>query len=210
MKVVLASSNKGKIKEFKAILTPYNITVISLEEAGFFDEIIEDGNSFLENAIIKAKTVYSRVKIPVIADDSGLCCDGLDGAPGIYSARYMNLSSSIERSTALLDALKDNKNRKASFHCSLIFYLGENEYYHFEGILNGYINKTMKGTNGFGYDPIFALKFGEKTLAELSDLEKNNISHRRLALDKFVRFLENDFINKWFSWKWKRCSSLNQ
>lgn len=199
MKVVLASSNKGKIKEFKDILAPYNISIISLEDAGFFDEIIEDGNSFFENAIIKAKTVYNKVKMPVIADDSGLCCEALDGKPGIYSARYMNLNSSVARNEALLEALKDCKNRNASFRCSLIFYLGENEYYHFEGTLNGYINKMMKGTNGFGYDSIFALKFGEKTLAELSQLEKNKISHRRLALDKFVRFLENDFINKWFS-----------
>ena len=195
MKVVLASRNIGKITEFKTILAKYDIEVLSLSDIGFEKEIVEDGSTFMENALIKAKTIYDFIKLPVIADDSGLCCDALGGAPGIYSARYIE-GSDDDRILYLLKQMEDKSNRNAHFHCSIVFYMKDGEYKHFFGDCYGKIAYKPSGENGFGYDPIFLYEDKEISFGLLSREEKNKVSHRAIATKKFLRFIENDFNNK--------------
>ena len=126
---------------------------------------------------------------------SGLCCDGLDGAPGIFSARYCGLTNDQDRRKMILKQLEGNPNRKASFHCSIVFYVAKDLYYHFEGECHGYIGLEERGTNGFGFDPIFYQADG-KSFAEISSDEKFKVSHRGIAMRKFKEFIANDFSNK--------------
>ena len=195
MKVILASNNKGKIKEFKEILGKYNIEILSLKDLDFTDEIVEDGNTFMENALIKAKTIYDIYKLPVIADDSGLCVVALNNEPGVYSARYGNLKTDKERLNFLLTKMKAVSCRDAFFHCSFIFYISHDNYKHFEGEVYGHLDYMEKGENGFGYDGIFIPNGYEKTFGELDSLIKNKISHRAVALKAFMEYIENDFNN---------------
>ena len=195
MKVILASNNKGKVKEFKEILGKYNIEVLSLKDLNFIDEIVEDGNTFRENALIKAKTIYDIYKLPVIADDSGLCVFALDEGPGIYSARYGDLETDIDRTNLVLKNMEGETDRRAYFHCSIIFYLGEDNYQHFEGRVYGNLDHEVKGENGFGYDVIFIPEGFADTFGIIDSEIKNKISHRALALKSFMEYIENDFNN---------------
>lgn len=195
MKIILASNNLGKITEFKEMLAPFNIDVLSLKDVGFYQEIIENGNTFFENALIKAKTIYDIYKVPVIADDSGLCVVSLFGDPGIYSARYGNLCDSEARLNLLLKNLEGIENREAYFFCSLVFYISDNNYHNFEGQVDGVITNTKEGEGGFGYDPIFKPNGYDKTFGVLPKEIKNEISHRSKAIKKFIAYLENDFNN---------------
>lgn len=195
MKVILASNNQGKVKEFKEILAEFNIDVLSLKDIDFKDEIVEDGTTFKENALIKAKTIYDLYHLPVISDDSGLCVDFLNGEPGIYSARYHGLKNETDRNKLVLKLLEDQNNRAAHFHCSIIFYISEGNYKHFEGKVFGNIDYEMKGNNGFGYDAIFIPNGYSETFGELENGIKNKISHRAVALKSFIGFLKNDFNN---------------
>lgn len=195
MKVILASNNKGKIKEFKEILLPYNIDLVSLKEIGFNEEIVEDGNTFFDNALIKAKTLYDIYKLPVIADDSGLCVDALGGEPGIYSARYGGLKTDLDRLHLVLKNMEGEENRKAYFCCSLVFYISDNNYHNFDGRVDGSITTTKEGEGGFGYDPIFIPNGYSETFGVLENEIKNKMSHRYNAIKKFVEYLENDFNN---------------
>ena len=193
MKIVLASQNAGKIKEFKEILSRFGIEVLSLKDIDFHDEIIEDGTTFEENAVIKAKTIYNVVKIPVIADDSGICVDYLSGAPGIYSARYGGVETDTDRNLLLLKNMEGVTERNAHFHCSLVLYLADNEYVHFKGIVEGVIDHELTGGNGFGYDVLFIPDGYTETFGILPDEIKNKISHRAKAINQLVEYLENDF-----------------
>lgn len=193
MRVVLASHNEGKVKEFKEILARFNIEVLSLKDINFNEDIIEDGNTFEENALIKAKTIYNVVKIPVISDDSGLCVHALDEDPGIYSARYGGLEDEADRIKLVLKQMEEKKNREAFFHCSIVFYLGEDNYKHFPGRVHGTLDYVEKGGNGFGYDVIFIPNGYHNTFGELSSEIKNEISHRAVAIKSLIKFLENDF-----------------
>ena len=194
MKVILASTNPGKIAEFKAFLSQYGIDVVSLSDIGYEQEIVEDGNSFFENALIKAKTIFEYTGLPVISDDSGLCCRGLNDEPGIFSARYHGLKDDIERRRFIVKELENNPNKDAYFHCSIVFYVAKNTYHHFVGECFGTIIPE-RGEMGFGYDPIFLMPNG-LTLAEISREEKNKVSHRGIAMQKFKELLDNDFSNK--------------
>ncbi|MFI3251522.1 MAG: RdgB/HAM1 family non-canonical purine NTP pyrophosphatase [bacterium] len=189
--IIIATSNKGKLKEFNEILNKYNIKCIGLEELCYADEIVEDGLTFKENAFIKGKTIFELFNKPVLSDDSGLCVKALNNAPGIHSARYMNLDSFDEKMDYILEQL--HEQRDAFFNCTLCLYTSENVYY-FEGILNGIISKEKNGTNGFGYDPIFIPNGYEKTLAQLDSNEKNNISHRSEATKLLLNFLNENNI----------------
>lgn len=189
--IIIATSNKGKLKEFNEILNKYNIKCIGLEELCYADEIVEDGLTFKENAFIKGKTIFELFNKPVLSDDSGLCVKALNNAPGIHSARYMNLDSFDEKMDYILEQL--HEQRDAFFNCTLCLYTSENVYY-FEGILNGVISKEKNGTNGFGYDPIFIPNGYEKTLAQLDSNEKNNISHRSEATKLLLNFLNENNI----------------
>ena len=186
MKVrVLASNNKHKIKEFKQMFSEDEI--LSLEDIGYYDEIEEDGSSFLENSLIKAKTVYEFLKnknisASVIADDSGLCVNSLNGEPGIHSARYSGDHDDINNRKKLLENLKDKKDRNACFVCLIVEYFSENNYICVEGKTHGYITNEEKGDTSFGYDCLFYSNELNKTFGEASQEEKNKVSHRGRAI----------------------------
>lgn len=187
MDIVLASNNKGKIKEIKEILSEYNI--LSLSEMNVNIEVIEDQNSFYENAFKKAKEIYEVIKKPVIADDSGLCIDALNGFPGINTRRFLGeYATDKERNIALLEKLKNVKKRSAKVVCAIVYYDGVN-IFKAEASLEGTITLEEKGENGFGFDSIFELPEG-KTLAELTEKEKNEVSVRYLALKEIKMKLQ--------------------
>jgi len=194
MKIVLASSNKNKIKELRAILSDVlgdDIEVLSLKDAGITDEIVEDGNSFAENALIKARAAAESGMIG-IGDDSGLAVDALGGAPGIFSARYAGEHGNDElNNKLLLENMKSVNDRRAAFVCCIacVFPDGGEDI-----VVNGYIHgeilKEEKGSGGFGYDPLFYVKEFDKTLAELTAEEKNKVSHRANALREFAKIFK--------------------
>lgn len=154
----------------------------------------ETGSTFFENSMIKAKALYDIVKAPVLADDSGLCVDFLNGAPGVHSARYGSIEGEHVSAEAgiikVLNELKGVKKRSAFFACCMVFLLNENRFYSVQEICEGTITEAPSGSGGFGYDPIFFVeKFG-KTFAELTSEQKNYISHRGRALFSISRFIE--------------------
>lgn len=179
-KIVLASGNKGKIREIKKMLYPYE--VVGYKELGFDFEIEENGETFYDNALIKAKTIAERIGEPVLADDSGLCVDALGGAPGVYSARYAGDGIDEHNNDLLLKNLENVTDRKAYFICCMVLYYPDGKIVTAEGKTFGEILKERRGTNGFGYDPLFYSYDLNKSLGEASDEEKNSISHRSRAL----------------------------
>lgn len=190
-KIIFASNNKGKIRELKDILSPLGIEVVSQREAGFDIEADETGTTFAENSAIKAKAIYELAKIPVLADDSGLCVDALDGQPGVYSHRFAGENATDEEKCRyILEKLENisDEKRTARFICDMCFIDENGREYHAEGRCEGKIGKEEKGNNGFGYDPIFVV--GNRTLAELEEAEKNKISHRAEALKKMKEILK--------------------
>ncbi len=192
MKIVLASSNKHKVQEINDIVATYDLSekIKFILPPSEFDPI-ENGKTFEENSYIKAKAAWELSKTWVLADDSGLCIDSLDGKPGIYSARYADTPElRIER---VLKELDGTENRNAHFTCAmtLINPKGEVEYA-YQGICNGTIIDAPRGENGFGYDPIFLVNGYTKTMAELSEEEKNNVSHRSVALRKIVEYIKSN------------------
>lgn len=191
--IVLASNNKHKIKEIKNIL---NVDIITMKDIGYIDDIIEDGNSFLENALIKARTISEYLKekglsYDVLADDSGLCCEALNGEPGIYSARYSGDHNVIEDRKKLLSNL-DGKDRKAYFNCTLVLYKIDGSYQVFEGKTYGTITKEELGNKDFGYDCLFLSDDLNKTFGQASEDEKNSVSHRARALEKLKEYLDKE------------------
>ncbi len=191
MKLVVATNNQGKVKELKKLLEPLGFEPVSLKDEGIEIEVVEDGETFAENARLKAEAVYNIVHCPVIADDSGLEIDFLDGAPGIYSARYAGENATDkERMEKVLSELEgtDESLRTARFVCALYCILDDETEYSVLGTCDGVIGTEPVGENGFGYDPIFVLPDG-RTMAELDASEKNEISHRANALRKLAEVL---------------------
>ena len=191
MKVVIATSNKGKLKEFETLLAPLNWQFYSLKDLGI-DSPIEDGATFYENALIKAKHAATISGYPAIADDSGLCVDSLNGAPGIKSARYAGENSSdADNNLKLLKSLENRNQRNAAFVACLVFFdPNSNERpISAEGRLEGEIALNSKGKDGFGYDPIFLISGENKTLAELGKDYKNENSHRAKATKILLKML---------------------
>ena len=188
--VILASNNKNKLREFKEKLKKFDIDVISQKEAGFDIDVEETGTTFTENAKIKAESVYKLSKKPVIADDSGLEIDFLDGAPGVYSHRFAGIDATdkdrINKVLKLMEDVPDDK-RTARFRCSICYIDSKGEEHIFEGCCEGKIARQELGNNNFGYDPIFLC--GDKTFAQMEQEEKNEISHRGLAMKKFIDYL---------------------
>ncbi len=188
-KFVVATKNKGKLKEIEEILKDMDFEVVSMEEAGVNDDIEEYGSTFEENALIKAMEVHKRTGELVMADDSGLEVDFLNGAPGIYSSRFAGEGASDEdRNNKLLELLKDVpfENRKARFVCAIAVVLPDSTYFTVRGTFEGYIAFEPVGTNGFGYDPLFFLPEYNKTAAQLEASKKHEISHRGKALKLMV------------------------
>jgi|TARA_B110000467_G_scaffold109105_1_gene99432 XTP/dITP diphosphohydrolase len=184
MKIILATHNADKRNEMMAALADLNIEILSLEDFPQVGEIIEDGHTLVENAKIKAKAVFDITGIPAISDDTGLLVDALDGAPGVYSARYAGEHATYsDNVNKLLDEMKDilAQNRGAQFQTSMVFLNNDTELMA-NGIVKGQITETPKGVGGFGYDPVFYIPEQEKTFAEMTIQEKNQISHRGIAL----------------------------
>ena len=193
MKVVIATSNQGKLKEFENLLAPLNWQFYSLQDLGIKSPI-EDGATFYENALIKARHAATISGYPAIADDSGLCVDCLNGAPGIKSARYAGENSSdAENNLKLLESLENETQRNGAFVACLVFFdPNSNESpLSAEGRLEGEIARDSKGKDGFGYDPIFYISEENKTLAELGKDYKNKNSHRakatKILLNKLLK-----------------------
>ncbi len=185
--IVLASHNQNKIREMRAILREklnIDMDVLSLDDVGITEDIVEDGNSFAENALIKARVVAEAGYIG-LADDSGLTVEALDGAPGIYSARYAGGHGDDEANNQkLLREMKGKTHRAAAYLCAMALVFPDgSEPLMAEGRLDGSILQTPQGTGGFGYDPLFWIDPLGKTLAEISIEEKNTFSHRRRAID---------------------------
>lgn len=190
MDIIVATKNKGKIKEIKKILGNHN--VMSQDEAGIFTDVEETGTTFAENALLKADAVAEVANCAVIADDSGLEVDALDGAPGIYSARYGGEGLTDEdRVEKLLDEMKDKKDRGAQFTCAMALVMPNGEKNVFEGIVRGKLTFENHGDNGFGYDPIFIPDGYDNTFGILDESIKNEISHRAKALKALAEFLKN-------------------
>lgn len=192
VKIVFATGNKHKIEEFGAILKRYipEIEVVSMKDVGILDDIVEDGLTFEENAMIKARAVSKHGYIGV-ADDSGLSVDALCGAPGIYSARYAGEHGNDKKNNLkLLDDMCEIENRSGAFVCAIACAFPENmknEDFCVHGECRGIILREEKGSGGFGYDPLFFVEQYGKTFGELSSEEKNKISHRAVATELFAR-----------------------
>lgn len=194
MKIIIATKNEGKVREFRKLLQPLGYEPVSLKDEGIDAEINEDGDTFEENAHIKAREIYKLSGLPVIADDSGLEVEFLGGAPGIYSARYAGEGATDEeRNQKLLDEMQgvDIPLRNARFVCALYCILDDKKEYCVTGTLEGFIGEEPKGEHGFGYDPIFMID-EDTSLAEVSEEEKNKISHRANAMRKLLEELEKD------------------
>ena len=189
MKLVFASNNKNKIQEIQA-LVPNIIQIVSLEEIGCIEDIPETADTIEGNAILKANYVTEKYGFDCFADDTGLEVDALNGAPGVYSARYAGEQKDAnDNMDKLLSELKDKSNRKANFKTVIALNLNGKQNL-FTGIINGKIIEEKIGTNGFGYDPIFVADGFDKTFAELSIEEKSTISHRGIAVKELILFLQ--------------------
>ena len=194
--IVLATQNRDKREELQEALSEFTVKILSLNDFPFIGEIEEVGQTLLENSMIKAKTVHNLTQLPVIADDTGLEVEALNGAPGIYSARYAGEDVTYEDNVNKLLAEMENiplENRKAQFRTVISFVDKDRELWT-EGRIKGIIGESAKGKNGFGYDPVFFVPELDKTFSELSIGEKNRISHRGLAMKKF-RILLREYIS---------------
>ncbi|WP_289040274.1 non-canonical purine NTP diphosphatase [uncultured Zobellia sp.] len=189
MKLVFATHNKNKLEEVKKIVPPH-IELVSLTDIGCFDDIPETGATLEENAHIKADYVTKNYGLACFADDTGLLVDALNGAPGVYSARYAGTDkNSDDNMNKLLENLKSKNNRAAHFKTVIALNIN-NEKYEFSGIVEGEITQAKKGEKGFGYDPIFLPNGYNETFAELPLETKNAISHRGRAMRKLIDFLQ--------------------
>ncbi len=194
-KLWLATTNSGKIREIQQILAEAGIEIHTSSELSFYAAPPENGKTFAENAKIKAKSLHSVVPSDwVLADDSGLEVEGLNNLPGIHSARYAGEKARDAENTAKLlkmMTLRSAANRNAKFRCVMILRGPGGQETTFEGELAGEITKGMRGTNGFGYDPVFQPTGEQRTLAEMTPADKNRISHRAMALKKVREFFKN-------------------
>jgi XTP/dITP diphosphohydrolase len=181
--LVLATRNEGKISEFKALLSDFGVDVKDLKDFGPIPQVAEDGESFEENAVKKARFTAKVLGIPAIADDSGLMVNALDGLPGVLSARYADENATDkENNLKLLEALKGKENRQANFMCVIAIAVPRGPALIYEGICNGVITEELAGSQGFGYDPLFYYPPLKKTFAQMSAEEKNRVSHRGKAM----------------------------
>ena len=195
-RIIFATGNQGKIREIKMILADLDVEVLSLKEAGIEADIVEDGATFKENAVIKAKTIMEMTGDIVLADDSGLEIDYLNKEPGIYSARYMGEDTSYDiKNNNLIGRLNGvpDEERTARFVCVIAAAFPNGDILTTKGTIEGIIGYEIKGSNGFGYDPIFYLPQYQCTTAELDMELKNELSHRGKALRAMKEQLKNKF-----------------
>jgi len=194
--IIFATNNKNKLRELRSIFP--NVSILSLNELGYEKEIIEDGKTFEENALIKARQVSLDLNMTVVAEDSGLEVDALGGAPGIYSARYAGLDKDDEANNQLLlKNLVGVENRTARYVCAICVYHPDGEYKIFKETCSGIIIDQRRGSGGFGYDPYFYIPMFGKTFAEVPLEMKNTISHRSKAFNKLKEVCNEDLSFKW-------------
>lgn len=190
MKLIFATNNKHKLEEVAQLLTE-QFQLITLAEAGIHADIPETADTLEGNASIKSRFVFELTDLNCFADDTGLEVEALNGAPGVYSARYAGEKCSFaDNVNKLLHEMQDKDNRAAKFRTVISLILDEKEYF-FEGVVDGEITREVNGTDGFGYDPVFKPTGFEKTFAEMTLEEKNKISHRARAVEKLVEFLKS-------------------
>lgn len=190
--IVFASHNEGKIKEIKKLLAPYDIKVKSALDMDLPD-VEETGKTFEENSLLKSRTIAKLVNMPCLADDSGLCVDALNGAPGVYSARYApnrDFDKGMEKLLAEMEK-SPNESRNAHFSCVISLAWPDGQYKVFAGQVDGKIAFHKMGAGGFGYDPLFVPEGFTSSFAQMSQEEKNKISHRGRAVEKLKDFLNN-------------------
>ena len=188
--IMIATSNKGKVREYKSLLEPLGYIVHDLSELDPI-EIDENGSTFQENALIKAKSIKDKCNMTVIADDSGLEIDALNKEPGIHSARYLEGHDYSYKNKVLLERMKDKTDRTARFVCAIAL-CDETGDHLFTGVMEGKINDQAAGDNGFGYDPIFLVEQFGKTSAQLTMEQKNSVSHRGIATRELLDYLKGD------------------
>ncbi len=199
LEIIVASKNAHKVKELEKMLGFENVKLKSLSETDFSGEIEENGATFEENALIKAKTVCYALNAPSLADDSGLCVDFLSGRPGIYSARYASTenknATDDENVDKLLSELKNvpESKRSARFICALALVFPDGRVFTVKGACEGFITFQRRGFDGFGYDPVFYYPPFDKTFAEMSGDEKNSVSHRKNAVELLKKELSGIF-----------------
>ena len=206
MKILFGTRNKNKAIEAKAIFANIapNVQLISLDEIDpnrLIEEPVEDGKSFYENSLIKAKYYYEQTKIPTLCDDSGICVDALNGAPGIFSARFSigtkYQADTVDKAnnTMLLDLMKTEQNKNAHYACEIVYYDG-NKIISGYGEMQGEIIDREIGNGGFGYDPLFYLPEYQKTLGEIDAQTKNKISHRYFAICNVAQKINKELFNE--------------
>ena len=188
--IMIATSNKGKVREYKSLLEPLGYIVHDLSELDPI-EIDENGSTFQENALIKAKSIKDKCNMIVIADDSGLEIDALNKEPGIHSARYLEGHDYSYKNKVLLERMKGKTDRTARFVCAIAL-CDETGDHLFTGVMEGKINDQAAGDNGFGYDPIFLVEQFGKTSAQLTMEQKNSVSHRGIATRELLDYLKGD------------------
>lgn len=191
-RIIFATGNEGKMKEVRVILADLGYEILSLKDIGYDKEIIEDGKTFEENALIKAKTISKEVNEIVLADDSGLEVDYMDKQPGIYSARFLGEDTSYHiKNQYIIDQLKNAKleERTARFVCAIACVFPDGKTLTTRGVIEGYIGFEERGENGFGYDPIFMIPEFNCSTAELDLEQKNRISHRGKALESMKKLI---------------------
>lgn len=190
--LIFASHNKGKIKEIKELLAPLNIAVKTSDDIEIPD-VEETGTTFAENSLLKSSAIAKITGIACIADDSGLCVDALNGAPGVYSARYAPNRDFDKGMEKLLTEMKEstNKSRSAHFSCVISLAYPDGKYEIFEGRVDGHIAEKKQENGGFGYDPLFIPNGFDKSFAELGSEVKNSISHRARAMQKLLAYLKS-------------------
>ena len=186
--IMIATSNKGKVREYKSLLEPLGYIVHDLSELDPI-EIDENGSTFQENALIKAKSIKDKCNMTVIADDSGLEIDALNKEPGIHSARYLEGHDYSYKNKVLLERMKGKTDRTARFVCAIAL-CDETGDHLFTGVMEGKINDQAAGDNGFGYDPIFLVEQFGKTSAQLTMEQKNSVSHRGIATRELLDYLK--------------------
>lgn len=198
MDILISSNNKDKIKEIKKIFDNPNVNLITLEKFPEIPEVEEDGNTLYENALKKAKVLFQCTGIPTIADDTGLEVDALDGAPGVYSARFagenVTYDENINKLLKVMSKIPDEK-RTARFRTVAIYY-SDHEIFHETGTIEGKILKERQGNGGFGYDPVFYVDNTGKSFSEMTSEEKNKISHRGQAFQKLHKSFIHKVLNK--------------
>ena len=194
--IVLATTNKGKKREIQALLKDFPVDIKTLDDFGPIPEVIEDGETFDDNAYKKASFTAKVLGYPAMADDSGLCVEALDGAPGVYSARYAGANATDQDNVEkMLTDLKGKSNRNAAFKCVISIAIPTGAALTYEGECQGIITEEPKGENGFGYDPLFFYPDFGKTFAQCSLEEKASVSHRGRALNEIAQ--EMDKILEW-------------